>query len=79
MIEVTYGITEEKYSIGSKTRISYGIAAYSNTESDGTSTVVASVHDITDEKERLEELVDRCNRLKLSVIHLLDVVEDFLV
>ena len=49
MTTVTYGITEEKYTLGQQTRVSYGIAAYSNPETDGTATVIASVHDISDD------------------------------
>ena len=79
MINVSYSLVEEKYGIGGKTRISYGIAAYSNAETDGTATVVAAVHDITADKEKLAKLVENCNRLKLSTIHLYDVVEDFFV
>ena len=52
----------------------YGIAAYADTEKDG----VASVHDVTTDKQALDELVSLCNRLELSTVHLLDVVEDFL-
>ena len=76
---ITYGIIEEIYSIGCNRRVTYGIAAYSFAEADGTATVIASIHDITDDKEKLSLLVDTCNSLELSVIHLYDVVEDFLV
>ena len=78
MIAVTYGITEEKYTLGQQTRISYGIAAYSNPETDGTGAVIASIHDISEDKEKLSKLVQTCNCLKLSVVHLRDVIEDFL-
>ena len=76
MRNVIYGLLEEKYTQG---RISYGIAAYSCAEEDGTATIVASAHDITPNKENITKLVDDCNRLKLSVVHLPDVVEDFLL
>ncbi len=76
---VTYGITEEIYSIGNDNRTSYGIVAYVDAEIDGTATIVVSVHDISSEKEKLLELIQTCNRLELSTIHLLDVVEDFLL
>ena len=79
MIKITYGVTEEIYSLGGERRISYGVAAYSDAEKNGTGVIVASVHDITSEKERLSRLVDDCNRLKLSSTHLCDVVEDFLL
>lgn len=77
-MSITYGITEEIYSLGTDRRVSYGIAAYANAEEDGTATVVASVHDVTTDKQSLSELVLLCNRSELSVIHLEDAVEDFL-
>lgn len=78
MTSVTYGVTEEIYSAGASSRISYGIAAYSDFLADGTATIVAFVHDITADKQALAELVALCNRLELSTVHLMDVVEDFL-
>ncbi len=78
MINVTYGIVEEKYTLGNESRVSYGISAYSDANEDGTATIVASVHDITSNKEGLARLVEDCNRLNLSTVHLRDVVEDFL-
>ena len=78
MINVSYAIIEEKYTLGNESRISYGIAAYSNVKENGTATVVASVHDVTSNKEELMKLVDSFNRLKLSTLHLSDAVEDFI-
>ena len=78
MMNVTYAVAEEKYVIGNESRISYGIVAYSNAEQEGTATIVASIRDITSDKNRLKRLVDDCNRLKLSTVHLYDVVEDFI-
>ena len=78
MTDVVYGISEEKYSLGGTTRVSYGIAAYAHAETNGTSTVTAAVHDITDDKEKLADFVQTCNRLELSADHLQDAVEDFL-
>ena len=78
MMNVTYAVAEEKYVIGNESRISYGIVAYSNAEQEGTATIVASIRDITSDKNRLKRLVDDCNRLKLSTVHLYGVVEDFL-
>lgn len=79
MIDATYGVIEEKYTVGNHSRISYGIAAYADIEHNGTAIVVASVNDITSDRERITQLVDDCNRLNLSLIHLNDVVEDFFV
>lgn len=78
MMNVTYGITKEIYSLGDSPRISYGIAAYANSKEDGTSTIVASIHDITANEQALLELVQQYNRLELSTIHLDNVIEDFL-
>ena len=79
MIKVTYGIVEEKYTLGNESRVSYGISAYSDANKNGTATIVASVNDITSNKESLVKLVDNYNRLELSTVHLHDVVEDFLL
>ena len=78
MTGVTYGITEEAYAVGDTVRISYGIAAYAHAQTDGTATITAAIHDITDDKEKLESFVEICNRLQLSTLHLSDAVEDFL-
>lgn len=78
-MKVTYGIVEEHWILNGGERISYGIAAYANAELDGTATVIASVSDITPNRQRLIDLVSRCNLLELSLIHLNDVIEDFLV
>lgn len=79
MMNVTYGMTEERYFLGTDSRISYGIVAYADADEDGTATIVASVHDVTADKEALTKLASLCNRLGLSLIHLNDVLEDFLV
>ena len=76
---VTYAITEEKYTLGRESRVSYGIAAFTDANTDGTATIIYSIHDITSNKKRLSQLVDDCNRLKLSIVHLSDVVKDFLL
>lgn len=77
-MNITYGITEEIYSIGTASRTSYGIAAYADADEDSLATIVAFIPDIISDKQSLSELVLLCNRLKLSLIHLNDVVEDFL-
>jgi hypothetical protein len=78
MINVTYGITEEIYSLGNTSRTSYGIAAYADTNMDHTATIVVAIHDITPDRHAIAELVSLCNCLELSTLHLLDVVEDFI-
>ena len=78
MMNVTYEITEEIYSLGNTSRTSYGIAAYADTNVNHTTTIVVAIHDITPDRHALAELVSLCNRLELSTLHLMDVVEDFL-
>lgn len=78
MMNITYGITEETYTLNGESRKSYGIAVYADAEEDGSATILTSVRDITSEQERLAELVRKCNLLELSPIHLDDVIEDFL-
>ena len=78
MMKLTYAVTEEMYALGNESRTSYGIVAYANAEQNGTATIVASIRDITSDKNHLKKLVDDCNRLELSTVHLPDVVEDFL-
>ena len=78
MSDVTYGVVEERYVMGAKKRQSYGIAVYGSFgEIDEETPVVASIHDITNDRERVTKLVRQCNRSGLSPIHLRDVVEDF--
>ena len=77
-MNITYGLVEEHYAWNGGRRISYGIAIFADADTDGTVTVISSVHDITSDRSRLENLIQRCNDLDLSPIHLEDVVEDFL-
>ena len=78
MNTVTYGIVQELYAVETEHRISYGIVAYANMSEDGTTTIVASVRDISSDKHQVEELINLCNHLQLSLLHLDDVIEDFL-
>lgn len=78
-MKITYGIIEEKYLCGRSTRTSYGIAAFADDdEENGTSTIVASVHDILSDKQSIVDFIILCNRLNLSLVHLEDAVEDLL-
>lgn len=65
--------------MGDSSCIAYGIASYANTEENGTATILVAVHDVTDDKQALAALASLCNRLELSAIHLMNVVEDFLI
>ena len=75
MNNIKYFIVESNLSSNEIPLITYGIAAYDPVSP---LTVVARISDITSDKKRLEILVDLCNREKLSLVHLNDVVEDFL-
>ena len=75
---ITYGIVEEKYVLGESQRTAYGIAAYADAETDGTATIVASVNDISSQKDRVEEFVKSCNSAKLSPRDLKEAALDFL-
>ena len=55
-----------------------GTVVIADAQTGGSTTVVISVHDITSDKEKLSRLVEDCNKLELSSVHLYDVVEDFL-
>ena len=73
-MNITYGIVEEIYSMGITSRTSYGIAAYEDAGEDSIATIVEFIPDIISDKQSLSELVLLCNRLKLSLIHLNDVL-----
>ena len=77
-MNITYGIIKQEFCMGADTRISYGIVAYDNVDESGTAIVIASVSDITQDRQTLLKLVMQCNKLKLSPIHLNDVIADFL-
>ena len=78
MSTLTYGIVSETYSLGGRSRIAYGIVAYADAGEDGTATVVASAHDVTNDRDCAEQLANKCNRGNLSLCHFDDVIEDFL-
>ena len=75
---ITYGIVEEKYVLGESQRTAYGVAAYADAETDGTATIIASVNDISSQKDRVEEFVKSCNSAKLSPRDLKEAALDFL-
>lgn len=78
MKHITYALSEEIYRLGNDKRVAYGIVAYANAELDGTATVISSVRDISSDRQAITGLIDQCNRLQLSPVHLQDIVEDFL-
>ena len=53
------------------------IAAYAAANNNGAA-LLFSISDITPDRTKIEKIVRDCNRLKLSGLHLRDVVDDFL-
>ena len=78
MKSVTYGIIEEIYEIRGEKRTSYGIAAFVDVDTNGTSNILFSARDLCAEREPLEKLIEKINQTQLSEIHCNDVVDDFL-
>lgn len=76
--EIKYGLAEEKYFFEKEERISYGIVAYADSQTDGSASIIASFHDLSGDKSVLEKLVYDCNRLHLSLLHFSDTIQDFL-
>lgn len=70
---IRYVLTEDRHTVDGKQYTFYGIAAC-----EGEQTVCAA-RDICTDGEHIAWLVERCNCLRLSPIHLCDVVEDLLV
>ena len=77
MTKVAYDMVEEVYMLGLASRKAYGVAAYAESEYASRATII-KVQDISSNKNAIKDLVDLCNRLELSPIHLYDVIEDFL-
>lgn len=46
---------------------------------DESSHIICQVDDITTDEAAIKRLIELCNRLKLSPLHLSDVVDDFLL
>ena len=75
---ITYGIIQETHEADVSKRKSYGIAAYSDVEVNGTGCILYSACDLSDEKETLELLVERLNREQISEEHFAEIIEDYL-
>ena len=57
---------------------SYGIAVLVHYD-DGSTAVLQTISDISDDPEQIRDLVRRCNENQLSPLHLPEVIEDFLL
>ena len=78
MNSITYGTVTESYSLGYTSRVSYGIAVYAHADCDGTAAVIASVYDVSAEKDKVDDLVHLCNLHRLDPEQLYDVIDDSL-
>ena len=70
-----YVLTETTYQSKEYTRTSYGIAAISTEDH---VTVIGSVEDIAPKATSLTHLVELCNRERLDISQLPNVIDDFL-
>lgn len=77
-MRVTYGMIEENYISERESRRAYGIAVYADAKNDSSAEMVAAVHDVTSDRKQMDELIEKCNRLSLSPVHLQEVIDDFL-
>lgn len=75
---ITYGLIKETYKIEGDEMISYGIAVLENIKAENVVLILDSVRNISTNRAKVENLIKRCNELKLSVIHLQDVIDDML-
>ena len=72
---VKYEVIGEHLSTDGREGVTYGIRAYQEGDA---SLPLAEIRDITLDSQELLSFVELCNSLGLSLIHLTDVIEDFL-
>lgn len=73
-MKITYDLrTDSVYDEDGALHTVYGIEAFTNKK-----TKVASIADVFFDKQKAEEFIKLCNDLKLSLVHLPDVIEDVL-
>ena len=79
MNTVTYEMTEGVITLEGKPHVTYGIAARVPSGIGNVGSTIVAVSDISTDVAKVDALIERCNRLALSPVHLHDVVEDFLL
>ena len=67
-----YRILKERICVEGITHDAYGIEVVEK------GSVSFVIHDVFLEKDKAEEFVESCNCLKLSAVHIYDVIEDAL-
>ena len=74
---IIYGIVEEHHMLSELRRISYGIEAFAHVSETRLDCIVASVHDLSEDRVEIEALIERFNRLEVSPDHLEELVADW--
>ena len=77
-MKTVYRMIERTHTEISTAPTYYGIGAYCYDRKEKSYITLKEIHDITEDKNKLFELVKKCNKYKLSVVHIYDIVEDFL-
>ena len=73
-----YRVLQTQYTIQGRTYTVYGISVYEQAFDNSPIALVRKVPNISLSMSRVADLVERCNRLQPSPIHLDDIIEDFL-
>ena len=76
MMKTEYCVVEEKYMVREKEHLAYGIAEIEVYED--SYSVIEAIHNCCYEKCIIEKIVEKCNRLDISPIHLNEVIIDLL-
>jgi hypothetical protein len=76
MEDQQYILIESTFTVNNKKHTAYGIALA--VVSDESTVMIESIPDLSQDKERIQNLAKLCTELHLSPIHLTDVVADFL-
>ncbi len=76
--DLSYEIFAEELREDSVSRTAYGIRLVSARDGGEPCEELLRISDITPLYEKLFDLVSLCNTLKLSPVHIYDVIEDFL-
>lgn len=67
--------TDKLYCEDAGNYIAYGINIYN----EETKNIILSIKNISLKKEPLELLIKKCNKLQPDIMHIADIIEDFLV
>ena len=70
-MKIKYGVIKEEYGEINKTL--YGIFAYNERDE-----ILREVHSCSNNLNMIEKLANECTKGELDVVHLEDIVEDFL-